>query len=566
MSEETIENIDIQEEKEIVIGEFKTLDKFVEFVGGKSNINFISKEAILDIKYLTGSDDYAGTKFKLVICDEGTVDFEEIETTSTTKEQRQRLLDTISDKTIAPYRGRMVVMDLKFTVDRDDIKFPVYLAVDYIKPINKLASIFDDVDESIEVEVSDSQSEKLDFLMGLFDEEKVEEKVEEKSSVEEKEAAVVEYNSIINESFAKMKEAKALELKNRISGRYKDISKFESDVKMSQKKVEEAKGDVELLQSRLDGLGVVREMNGYLFNISEQMNEKIHLDEDMEKIIRSKVSKVKGIRVDAFMKLFEAGEYQIKLATISSGVITEVEDYSKLPKDIVDRLSMMQDISIIDNRLIYTGDLVWHDIVSKLDRFGFEHRAEIQFDVKSEEVVEEIEKVEEKNEIDMTLKKFEGFSVDADGNLNMNDEGYFGAIQDKEDSKIHLEEFEDDYGYEMGNDFIFSIIGNNTASNCDYWVCITPKSYWDNEGCAYDQHIGYFLNLPEPPFDEASEATFMYHGKSIDCISDLVNRGIKFNKGFNDYCTVPQHGGSEFEIDGISLSDYMIKNYPNSIV
>ena len=207
-----------------VIGEFKPKDKFIEFVGAKGNVNFLSNEAFIDGKYLSGLglDD---VKFKLTICDEGTVNFEEVDTNQTTKEQRQRLLEVISEKTIVPSRNKMMIInELPFMSVKtiNDKQIPLYLAVDYQKPIDKLASLLDE-----DVIMSDEQSSKLDNLLSMFDDEEepklaqvlFESETEDEIAREfegENDIEVIvtetepvfDYNKQMEESFAKMKQEK----------------------------------------------------------------------------------------------------------------------------------------------------------------------------------------------------------------------------------------------------------------------------------------------------------------------------------------------------------------------
>ena len=70
------------------------------------------------------------------------------------------------------------------------------------------------------------------------------------------------------------------------------------------------------------------------------------------------------------MKLFEAGEYQIRIGDKSTDVLTEITDYSSLPDDIKSSLQKIG-ISLDNERLVYNGDLKWHDIVDKMIKQGF---------------------------------------------------------------------------------------------------------------------------------------------------------------------------------------------------
>lgn len=368
-----------EESTQPVIGEFKTKEKFVEFIGVKGNINFISNEATIDGKYLSGLE-LDGIIFKLTICDENTVNFEEVNTSKTTVEQRQRLLDIISEKTISPIRKRMVVSELPFiSVQKiKDKNIDLYLSVDYQRPIDKLASIFfDDEDTSQDnlqnMNINKEQVSKIDTLFSLFEDDDTTTDVEVEK-IEEVEVVATEpiydYNKQIQESFAKVKQEKIDELESRLSNKNKELKRFTQDLNLSTKKVEECKDEIELLQDRLDDLKPQADFNGYYFNVSEMLNEKVILEPEVEEIIKSKVSKIKSINLEAFMKLFEQGEYKIKLGVSQEDNIVEVEDYNKLPESILKSLSEIN-LQLVDNELSFVGELTWGEIVNKMVKLGF---------------------------------------------------------------------------------------------------------------------------------------------------------------------------------------------------
>jgi hypothetical protein len=368
-----------EESTQPVIGEFKTKEKFVEFIGVKGNINFISNEATIDGKYLSGLE-LDGIIFKLTICDENTVNFEEVNTSKTTVEQRQRLLDIISEKTISPIRKRMVVSELPFiSVQKiKDKNIDLYLSVDYQRPIDKLASIFfDDEDTSQDnlqnMNINKEQVSKIDTLFSLFEDDDTTTDVEVEK-IEEVEVVATEpiydYNRQIQESFAKVKQEKIDELESRLSNKNKELKRFTQDLNLSTKKVEECKDEIELLQDRLDDLKPQADFNGYYFNVSEMLNEKVILEPEVEEIIKSKVSKIKSINLEAFMKLFEQGEYKIKLGVSQEDNIVEVEDYNKLPESILKSLSEIN-LQLVDNELSFVGELTWGEIVNKMVKLGF---------------------------------------------------------------------------------------------------------------------------------------------------------------------------------------------------
>jgi len=387
---DTIESVEV---KEPVIGDFKPKDKLIEFIGGKGNINFISNEATIEAKYLSGLD-MDGIVFKLTICDEGTVNFDEVDTNHTTKEQRGRLLEIISEKTITPFRTRMVITELPFQSVKKvgDKSVRLYLSVVSQKPIEKLASLFDD--EETEVSISDEQSSKLDALMSMFDDEEpklaqvlFESETEEELAREfegendieivasETIEPVYDSNKQMEESFAKMKQEKFDDLTKRLDNKKKELGKFTQDMKLSTKKVGDTEDEIKLLESRLESLQPEPEFTGYYFNVSERLNEKINLEPEIADLIKSKISKVKSINVEAFMKLFEDGEYHIRLGVKSMDVLIEVTDYEKLSEEAQKALSEVG-IKLSDGKLIYMGEMNWGDVVNKMAKLGFSQDSE----------------------------------------------------------------------------------------------------------------------------------------------------------------------------------------------
>lgn len=415
VAKEQISSIEEESQKnQPVIGEFKPKDKFIKFIGAKGNINFISHEAFIDGKYLSGLG-LDGIQFKLTICDEDTVNFDEVDTNQTTKEQRQRLLEVISEKTIVPSRNKMMIInELPFMSVKtiNDKQISLYLAVDYQKPIEKLASLLDDED----ITISDEQSSKLDALMSMFDDEEpklaqtlfnsetdeeLAREFEGENDIEiiatETIEPVYDYNKQMEESFTKMKREKVDDLNKRLDNKKKELGKFTQDMKLSTKKVSDTEDEIKLLESRLESLQPEPEFTGYYFNVSERLNEKINLEPEIADLIKSKISKVKSINADAFMKLFEDGEYHIRLGSKSDDVLVEVTDYENLSEESKKALSKIG-IKLSDDKLIYMGELNWGDIVNKMAKLGFAQDSEFDKQCgsnsyqtsKSEESVENI--------------------------------------------------------------------------------------------------------------------------------------------------------------------------------
>jgi len=372
---DTLENQEVK--KELKIGPFKPKEKFIEFIGTKGNIKFISDEALIEGKYLSGLD-MDDIIFKLTICDEDTVNLEEVNTNRISKSQRERLLDVICEKSIASFHKKMVIVDLPFksTKKINDKSIDLYLSVDYKTPISKLASVFE------EPEITEEQYSKVnDILSSIFDDSEMDEHLNIGDDESNPKNIDDNIESIGNSdqtdtqrelelSFNKMKEDKIVELKNRISHQLKEIQQFEYEKAQAEKKLETSKNEVRLLESRLESLKPLNDPNGYYFNVSELLNEKVVLEETISNIIKEKISKIKSINAEAFMKIFEQGEYNIKIGQLLDGLVIETTNYKEIPEDVKTSLS---EIGVLEGKdgLVYIGELDWHDLVGKFLKKGF---------------------------------------------------------------------------------------------------------------------------------------------------------------------------------------------------
>ena len=110
-----------QEVKQPVIGEFKPKRPFLNFV---SAVNGVRVRFIRDIAFVKGeklSGTLEGVVFKITICDEGTINFEEVDTTITDAAQRKRLLDDIDSMEITGYAQKFVVAGIQFADVNGDL-------------------------------------------------------------------------------------------------------------------------------------------------------------------------------------------------------------------------------------------------------------------------------------------------------------------------------------------------------------------------------------------------------------------------------------------------------------
>ena len=155
-----------QEVKQPVIGEFKPKRKFLNFV---SAVNGARIRFIRDIAFVKGeklSGTLEGIVFKITICDEGTINFEEVDTNVTDAAQRKRLIDDIDTTDVTGYAQKFVVAGIQFADVNGDL---CYLEVEEKKPIDKLKSLFTENREDFEKKWNDI---KIVIEYGMLSDEK----------------------------------------------------------------------------------------------------------------------------------------------------------------------------------------------------------------------------------------------------------------------------------------------------------------------------------------------------------------------------------------------------------
>ena len=388
---------EVEEVKEIIIGEYTPKRKFLSFV---SAVNGAKIRYIRDIAFVKGeklSGMLEGAIFKITICDEGTIKFEEQEGTNFSDAAMiQRLIDEIDETDVTGYAQKFVVSNLEFA-DIDGKR--CYLEVENEKPIDKLKSIFEEEDKNMDEikELSDKGLSILDMLFGDSDdnedtaEEVVENIVVVEEPVEEKSHAL----SFMEESFRKMNEDKVNELKSRIEDHQKEISKQKMDISQAEKKISENKEKLGILETRLDTMQPNEEPNGYVFFVSEEKKHDTGLDES-SRHIADKIADIMKLKKDVLFNMLTEGYHTIKIAKKGSDYsksdlnkntseLTE-EELEQIKKDYFDQNSMQKDIKSIDidgkfnlndeGDINYSGSLNWHQLVAKLIKKGFEQDPE----------------------------------------------------------------------------------------------------------------------------------------------------------------------------------------------
>jgi hypothetical protein len=357
-------------EKEVNLGEFKPKRKFLSFVSAVSGkkIRIIRETAFIKGEKLSGI--LEGSKFKITICDEGTINFDEVEGTNLSdSEMRKRLIEEIDSIESVGYAQKFIVKGLEFE-DQDGLR--CYLEVDYVKPYDKLLSIFDD-NEKTELSVNG-----LNFLnMLLGDEDTNEDSNEDSNEVtEEIEVDVVEKPTkltYIEEQFNKMNEDKIIELKDRIEKKEDEIRKYNSDLKQLEVNILNSSESLSVLETRLETLEPNEKPNGYVFLVSDEQKSEIGLSDSDTELV-GKISDIMKLKKDALIKHLTESFYKISIAKKDN---FEDKTLTNEVYRLIQSIDILGKFTVVgDGEFEYRGELNWHKLTTKMLRKGFEQEPE----------------------------------------------------------------------------------------------------------------------------------------------------------------------------------------------
>lgn len=375
-----LEKDSMEEEVVAVVGEFKPKRKFLSFIstGRGSRVRLNREVAFVKGEKLSGI--LNGSVFKITIHEEtGTIDFEESSNTNLSDSaMRQRLIDDIEARSVVGYTSKYVISGLDFEDSEGNL---CYLEVAETKPFDKLRGLFEDDEKVIEqVEVSKRGLEFLSDLLGDDEDEvlaevAIEADVEETTEVVEDVVAEKPALSFLEQQFKDMNDAKILELTSRINDSKMDVAKYENEIKFAERNRDKVKKSLGVLETRLETLTPGDEPNGYVFFVSDKQDNGIELNDDT-KAVATKIAKLMNLKVDVLLENLTEGFFKIKIATKDTYSVENIDQeiYEKIAN-----IGLRGEFSVVaDGELQYTGDLNWHQLVSKMLRNGFEQDAEFE--------------------------------------------------------------------------------------------------------------------------------------------------------------------------------------------
>ena len=374
MIENNIEN-EVEIVKEPVIGEFKPKRKFLSFVSAVSGkkIRLIRETAFIEGGKLSGMLEKA--KFKITICDEGTINFEEVEGTNLSDTaMRQRLINEIDSTDVSGYAQKFIANGLEFE-DKDGYK--CFLEVEYVKPYDKLMNLFEEEKQKEETtELSEKGLSFLDMLLSGETLETIDKMEDETPAIEVIEEVVVEKPialTYMEEQFNKMNEDKINELKERIGKTEDDIRKYTMEIKHAEANVDKSSDALSILETRLETLVPNATSNGYVFLVSDEQKSEIGLNDSDTELV-GRISDLMKLKKDALIKHLTESFYKISIAKKDN---FEDKEATKEIYKLVQSVDLLGKFTVTtEGEFEYRGKLNWHQLTAKMLKKGFEQEPE----------------------------------------------------------------------------------------------------------------------------------------------------------------------------------------------
>ena len=380
---ENIEEKEIIDVREPVIGEFKPKRKFLSFVSAISGkkIRLIRETAFIEGRKLSGMLERA--KFKITICDEGTINFEEVEGTNLADTaMKQRLINEIDSTDVSGYAQKFIVTGLEFE-DQDGHK--CFLEVEHVKPYDKLMNLFEEEKQKEETtELSEKGLSFLDMLLSgedndkvanvLFTSENDEELVRELEGESDEE--IVEKPialTYMEEQFNKMNEDKINELKERIEKTETEIKRYNSEAKHAEANAEKSSEALSILETRLETLVPNAASNGYVFLVSDEQKSEIGLNDSDTELV-GRISELMKLKKDVLIKHLTESFYKISIAKKNN---FEDKETTKEIYKLVQSVDLFGKFTVTaEGEFEYRGKLNWHQLTAKMLKKGFEQEPE----------------------------------------------------------------------------------------------------------------------------------------------------------------------------------------------
>jgi hypothetical protein len=552
---------EIEEAKSKDLGKFSSRLGMQSFMSAVSRVNAHTNMAFIDGKYFDTLQ-LEGVKFKMTIKDDSTFDLEEVDTCFCTDEEIARYASLFEDGKVVGWRSKAFISDFEFTTtyedtDKNSVKLKAHIV---IEPQTLYDDMIDFLNEEPTTQVAtkeDTTTDEDDFEALLNQKFGSEEDIEEAKPVAKQIVAQpgeMTSRDFLAAEFLEVKRGKVDKLKKEEDGLRQLLKEVKATANLANMKIRETTDELNLLLSRIDSFELNDPANGYMIYVPPVLSSKCALEESVKEIILNKLVKMNFTNPNGFLRLFDNLLYQVRIASSNNGEITELTDYS----NILPILQHFDPDGIFydsDGKLFYEGQMDWARLNNRLIRLGFVPNATFEEMCKATPIADdEIPEIEDdpltrgraaRTNTFVGVNPFAGMRMSA----NNHPQPRRAANTNDDDNDEELAGF-------FNDDFLFAIYedtnGTDDLLDPKYSIAITPKSYFEQEGCMYDQHIIHLLKAKYPAinamgnrFSEEMECSFQLadsedfmNAKAVISLEEIIDflckAGLVFKSGFQD--------------------------------
>lgn len=559
------ENLNLEEVEEAKpkdLGKFSSKLGMQSFMGAVSRINTHTNVAYIDGKHFD-SLQLEGVMFKMTIKDDSTFDLEEVDTCFCSDKEIARYATMFDEGKVIGWRNKALLSEFEFKIEPSDtdgnkLKLKAHIV---IEPQTLYDAMLDFLNEEPTTQVGtkeDATADEDDFEAMLNEKFGGEEKVvEEVNTQTVKQQIVVQPGEMTSRDFLaaefmEAKRGKVDKLNKDAEGLKQILKEAKVAASMANLKIRETTDEINLLQSRIDSFELNEPANGFYIYVPPVLSSKCALEDSVIETITNKLIRMNYPNHKGFLRIFDNLLYQVRIASSNGSEITELTDFTNI-LPILQHFDPDGNFYDSDGKLFYEGQMDWARLNNRLIRLGFVPNATFEEMCKATPIAED--EIPEIEDDPLTRGRNQAIPISINttfGGMRMNTTNQpqpRRAANADNDNDEELANF-------FTDDFLFAIYedtnGTDDLLDPKYSIAITPKSYFDQEGCMYDQHILHLLKAKYPSinnmgtrFSEEMECSFQLAdsedfmtAKAVISLEEIVDflckAGLVFKPDFQD--------------------------------
>ena len=555
------ENLNLEEVEEAKpkdLGKFSSKLGMQSFMGAVSRINTHTNVAYIDGKHFD-SLQLEGVMFKMTIKDDSTFDLEEVDTCFCSDKEMARYAAMFDEGNVIGWRNKALLSEFEFKIEPSDtdgnkLKLKAHIV---IEPQTLYDDMLDFLNEETTTQVGtkeDATADEDDFeamLNQVFGEEVEETKTQTAKQIVAQPGEMTSRDFLAAE-FMEAKRGKVDKLNKDAEGLKQILKEAKVAASMANLKIRETTDEINLIQSRIDSFELNEPANGFYIYVPPVLSSKCALEDSVIETITNKLTKMNYPNHKAFLRIFDNLLYQVRIASSNGSEITELTDFTNI-LPILHHFDTDGNFYDSDGKLFYEGQMDWARLNNRLIRLGFVPNATFEEMCKATPIAED--EIPEIEDDPLTRGRNQAIPISINppfGGMRMN-----ATNQPQPRRAANADNDNDDElaGF-FTDDFLFAIYedtnGTDDLLDPKYSIAITPKSYFDQEGCMYDQHILHLLKAKYPSinamgnrFSEEMECSFQLAdsedfmtAKAVISLEEIVDflckAGLVFKADFQD--------------------------------